>query len=29
VLRIDLVAIDLDAAGRVLSVEHIESAIEE
>ena len=27
--RIDLIAIDLDAQGRVVSVEHIESAVEE
>jgi putative endonuclease len=27
--RIDLIAIDLDARGRVTSVEHIESAVEE
>ena len=27
--RIDLIAIDLDAGGRVLSVQHIESAVEE
>jgi len=27
--RIDLIAIDLDAGGRVVSVEHIESAVEE
>jgi putative endonuclease len=27
--RIDLVAIDLDGAGRVLSVQHIENAVEE
>lgn len=27
--RIDLIAIDLDARGKVLSVEHIESAVEE
>lgn len=27
--RIDLIAIDLDAGGRVRSVEHIESAVEE
>jgi putative endonuclease len=29
VRRIDLIAIDLDASGRVLSLEHIESAVEE
>jgi putative endonuclease len=27
--RIDLIAIDLDRSGRVLSVQHIESAVEE
>ncbi|MCH7811681.1 MAG: YraN family protein [Chloroflexi bacterium] len=27
--RIDLIAIDLDAAGRVVSLRHIESAVEE
>jgi len=27
--RIDLIAIDLDAGGRVVSVQHIESAVEE
>jgi len=27
--RIDLIAIDLDAQGRVVSLEHIESAVEE
>ena len=27
--RIDLIAIDLDAAGRVLSLQHIENAVEE
>ncbi len=27
--RIDLIAIDLDTAGRVVSVQHIESAVEE
>jgi len=27
--RIDLIAIDLDAAGRVVSLQHIESAVEE
>ena len=27
--RIDLIAIDLDASGRVLTVEHVESAVED
>jgi putative endonuclease len=27
--RVDLIAIDLDSSGRVVSVEHIESAVEE
>ena len=27
--RIDLIAIDLDADGRVTSIEHVESAVEE
>jgi putative endonuclease len=27
--RIDLIAIDLDAGGRVLSVQHVEAAVEE